>query len=229
MLASGCLRTRIWTRSKQQQLQKGLWGCLFSVTILKMRGFCLATFQCLISSHLQGLMHHHLYCWMLEIMTQMTCWQFKWKCLILKLSFVCHFTFFCKFFISASFLLVKVNFWNDPPHSNIALMGKLVSTYVIFTTVAGLRTILKCKCRGWQIQEKTQYCLQNTHTNTQAALADWRDDTTLFTELLKGHSRSADSAIVDDWKNNSLLQEIKNLNYVTYVKVMRHVYFQSTI
>jgi hypothetical protein len=34
-----------------------------------------------------GLLHRHLYCWVLEIMIQMTRTQFKRKCLLLKLSF----------------------------------------------------------------------------------------------------------------------------------------------
>jgi hypothetical protein len=41
---------------------------------------------------------------------------------------------------------------------------------------------------------------------------------------LTGDSRSDDSAIVD----NRLLQEIKGLIYATYIRVKRHVYFQST-
>jgi hypothetical protein len=42
-------------------------------------------------SHLQWPMHHHLYCWTLEMMIQMTYLQFKRRCLLLKLSFVIFF------------------------------------------------------------------------------------------------------------------------------------------
>jgi hypothetical protein len=41
---------------------------------------CIARLQCLIfSSHLQGLVHCHLYCWTPDIMVQMTSLQFKRK------------------------------------------------------------------------------------------------------------------------------------------------------
>lgn len=73
------------------------------------RVFLLATHQCLISSrYRQVLAHRHLYCWRLDTIIQMTCLQFKWKCLLLKLSFVCHLIFFVSF-SSVFFLLVKLD------------------------------------------------------------------------------------------------------------------------
>lgn len=74
----------------------------------KIISFFLATHQCLISSSLrQVLAHRHLYCWILDMIIQITCLQFKRKCLLLKLSFVCHLIFFVNF-SSVSFLLVKM-------------------------------------------------------------------------------------------------------------------------
>jgi hypothetical protein len=46
---------------------------------------CLTRLQSLISSR-----HRCLYCWTLEMMIQMSCLQFKWKCLLIKLPFVCQ-------------------------------------------------------------------------------------------------------------------------------------------
>jgi hypothetical protein len=41
------------------------------------------------SSHLQGLLHRHLYCWTMAMMIHLTHLQFLRKGLHLKLSFVC--------------------------------------------------------------------------------------------------------------------------------------------
>ena len=84
ILASRCLRVLIQTSSKQLQLDKELRGCL------------------LCSSHLQGLLHIHLYSWTLELMIQITCPEFKRKCLLLKLSFALQISYFCTFFVSVN-------------------------------------------------------------------------------------------------------------------------------
>lgn len=62
---SRCLGTLVRTISDQQQLYKESRGCLTSVWRFGRRrsGLCLAWLHCLVhSSHLQGLVHPHLYC-----------------------------------------------------------------------------------------------------------------------------------------------------------------------
>ena len=73
---------------KQQQLDKDWWVSLLAMRKFwrRRRGFYLTREQCLVSSsHLQGLLHHQLYCWTLEMMILMTHLQFKRKCLFLNL------------------------------------------------------------------------------------------------------------------------------------------------
>jgi hypothetical protein len=50
----------------------------------------LSLYQCLTSSQLQGLVHHHPYCWTLKMMIQMICLQFNENCLLFKLLLVCQ-------------------------------------------------------------------------------------------------------------------------------------------
>ena len=91
-LASRSLRSSIWTSKIQKQPDMELQECLLAVRRFhrRSRGLYLARLQCLISSgHLQGFTYNHMYCWILEMMLQMTGQQFKRKCLLLKLSFVC--------------------------------------------------------------------------------------------------------------------------------------------
>jgi hypothetical protein len=75
-----------------------------------------------------------------EVDDQMTRLQFKTKCLLLQLLFVCHFVFFVNFSYIREFFSVKID-WNYPSQFNIVFMGKSVSTYVVSTKVAGLGTI----------------------------------------------------------------------------------------
>jgi hypothetical protein len=42
------------------------------------------------SGHLQGLVHHHPYCWTLQMMIQMICLQLNGKFLLFKLWLVCQ-------------------------------------------------------------------------------------------------------------------------------------------
>jgi hypothetical protein len=111
------------------------------------RDLCLVRLQCLISSsHLQGLLHHHLYCWTMEIMIQMTCLQFKRDCLILKLSFVWHFIFFCNFYKYDCIFLLGQNTLSGtiPPFQHCLwenVSTNIMSTNVTSTNIAGLRTI----------------------------------------------------------------------------------------
>ena len=79
-----------------------------------------ARLQCVISSHLQGLVHRHLYCLTLQMMIQTTRPQFKRKCLVLKLPFS---IFFVKFFIKYEymyFFLSKKVVWRHSSHFDIA-------------------------------------------------------------------------------------------------------------
>ena len=73
--------------SSKQELDKELWGCLLAMKrSWRQRGLSVLDFL----SHLQGLVHHHLYCWTLDIITQMTCLQFKRKCLLTVSGFIAH-------------------------------------------------------------------------------------------------------------------------------------------
>ena len=84
-LASRCSRTLIQTSSEQQQLDEKLWRCLLISRFWRIgRGCCLARLQCLVSSsHLQGLVRHHFYCWAFKMMILM-----KYVLLKFSLSFV---------------------------------------------------------------------------------------------------------------------------------------------
>jgi hypothetical protein len=69
----------------------------------------------------------------------------------------------------------------------------------------------------------------HTHTHTHTNCTDrLKRRHNIVYRTLRGDSRRVDSAIVDDWKNNRLLQQIKDLTYVTYIRVIRNVYFHST-
>jgi hypothetical protein len=80
--------------SKQQQAATDTQGTMKMLAccdeVLKEnKRSCVTRLQCLISSsHLQGLVHHHLDCWTMVMMILMTRVQFKRKSLLLKLSFV---------------------------------------------------------------------------------------------------------------------------------------------
>jgi hypothetical protein len=102
--------------SEQHQPEKELWR--------RRIGLCLAMRQYLIrSSRLQGLVNSHVYCWTLEVI-HMTCLQLKRKCFLLKLSFVCHFTFLW-FFISMNlYFLLGQNRLEAPPFSH-CVYGKI--------------------------------------------------------------------------------------------------------
>ena len=73
-LALRCLRTSHGTGSEQQQLDRELtrrfWRSIICV--------CLGRLHCFVSStHHQGLLYRHLYCWTLEMMVQTNALQFK--------------------------------------------------------------------------------------------------------------------------------------------------------
>lgn len=67
-----------WTATARKEIIRML-SC--SEEILKeKKGSCLARLPCIISSsHLQGLVHHHMYWWTVEMMKKMTHPQFKRK------------------------------------------------------------------------------------------------------------------------------------------------------
>ena len=92
------------------------------------------------SSYRQVLAQRHLYCWILDTMTQMTCLEFKRICFLLKLSFVCHLIFFLPIFHQYLFSWSKWIVCNRPAHINIAFIGKPASTYVVSTDVEGVGT-----------------------------------------------------------------------------------------
>jgi len=87
-------------------IEKELRGFLFPMRRFwrSRSGRCLARFQCLIhSSHLQGLVQRHLYCWTLEVVIQTTCLQFKRNCFLLQFPFFCQIAYFCfKFPVSVN-------------------------------------------------------------------------------------------------------------------------------
>ena len=135
-LGSSCLRTLTGTGSKQQQLDKEFWdACLLWGNWKRWRGFCLARLQCLISSsHHQGLVYHHLYCWLLLMMIQtISCSSggSTSSFSVIYLILFCKFSWSCKL----SFSLVKYIVWDQPPHFDTVFTGKSVLTYV-----ASLRT-----------------------------------------------------------------------------------------
>ena len=143
-LASRCLKTLAGTSSEQQQLDRELWEHMLNVRRFsrKKTGFYLARLHFLISSsYLQGLMHRHLHCWMLAMM-MIDKTHNSTRCASCgdSLCFV-SFHIFCKFFASINISLV---FWsrqivqNFPHNSNIAFMGKSLSTYDLRYGVAHL-------------------------------------------------------------------------------------------
>jgi hypothetical protein len=68
-----------------------------------------ARLQCLISSsHLQELVHRHLYYSTVELMVQMTSLQFKRKFRPFKFSFVCHISYFLHIFYIYLFFIKTV-------------------------------------------------------------------------------------------------------------------------
>jgi len=86
----------IWNSSKQQQLDRELWGFLFIARRFwrKIRCFCLNKLQCFISSrHLEELMQHHLYYCTWEMMIQIICLEFKRKLFLFKLSSACQISY----------------------------------------------------------------------------------------------------------------------------------------
>jgi hypothetical protein len=101
--------------------------------------------RCLIpSSHLQGHTHRHLYCVTLQMMIRKTCLQFNWECLLLELPFVCQVSDFVSVFLKWTCIAphgqsktVRIH----PPHLDISLIGKSVSTYVVTNNVAGFGAI----------------------------------------------------------------------------------------
>lgn len=103
--AARCLQTLIWMSKEQQQLHKELYGYLLTmVTFYRRRGIFPSILQCLISSsHLQGLVHRHLYWWTQETMIQMTCLYFKRKDFLLK-SYVRLF-FFVNFLVGINIFI----------------------------------------------------------------------------------------------------------------------------
>ena len=92
------------------------YACLLAgcEEILEKKLFFLARHQCLISSsHLQGLFHCCLYCWILEMMIQMTGLPLNRRCLLLKLLIVCHaIFFFCKFFVSVNIIYFYLKYFH---------------------------------------------------------------------------------------------------------------------
>jgi hypothetical protein len=97
-------------------------------------GLCLAKLQRSISSsHLQALAHRHLHCWKLDMMIHINHRQSKRKCLLLTLSFDCHFTFLHICSWVCIYLFWTKYFWN---HSILTLrLWEQVST-----KLAGLGT-----------------------------------------------------------------------------------------
>ena len=91
----------------EQALSSSKQTRIYEEILKERRGLCLTRVHCLIaSSHLQGLLHRHLYCWTMEMMIQTTSLQFMRKCLH-KLSLVCHISTLCRFFVSISFFFIK--------------------------------------------------------------------------------------------------------------------------
>jgi len=135
-------------------IDKKLWGFLFPIRRLwsSGRGRCLARFQCLIhSSHLQGLVHRHLYCWTLEKVTQTTCLQFKRKCFLLQFPFFCQIPyFFLKVFVSVnkSFFFVKTLSGTTLPVSTLCLWKNL-SWITSSRTTSPVSEPLRLNFVGW--------------------------------------------------------------------------------
>ena len=129
-LATRCLRTMIGTSSDQQHLDRELRRCFLDTRRFwrrRSRGLSIARLQCLFSSsHLQRLVHRHLYCWPLQVMIHMTCLQFK--------IFSCdsHFMFYCEFCMSMNvFFWSKETIWKHCPDFNIASIGKFSRQHVV--------------------------------------------------------------------------------------------------
>ena len=101
-MSSRWLKTSIRTSSEERQLGNELWECVFSVGRFcrRRRGLFLAMIQGLISSLLQRFIRHYLCGWAVGVTIQMTHLQFKRKCVLLKLSFVCNISKVCNSIIS---------------------------------------------------------------------------------------------------------------------------------
>jgi hypothetical protein len=75
--------------------RQGILRALSMRILWRSKGLFNVRRQCLISSNqLQGLLHGHLYCYTMEIITHKILLNFKRKCLLLKLPPVCHLTYF---------------------------------------------------------------------------------------------------------------------------------------
>jgi hypothetical protein len=97
-----------WNKERAAATGTGVMGILpcYEVILKEMKRCLSARHRCLVSSRqLQGLTHHHLECYMFEKMIQMTCLQFKRKCLLFALSLACHIFYFGKYLgITSCFL-----------------------------------------------------------------------------------------------------------------------------
>jgi hypothetical protein len=119
MLASRSLKALIGTNSNQQK-QRRITGTLaFCEKILTEKESCVAKIQCSNWwSHLQWPVYRHLYCRKLQMMINniRNCLQFKTKCLLLYLSFVCVFLYclcafpMCKFVFFWIKYITGINF-----------------------------------------------------------------------------------------------------------------------
>jgi len=79
------------------------------------------------SSHIHGFVHRPVFCWTLEMMIQMNGLQFKKKCHLLRLFFVCQFCY-SKVFRQYKYIFVswlKQMIWNRLPHFITAFIGKI--------------------------------------------------------------------------------------------------------